>query len=637
MTKIEPPFQPIADSAYFPLLTRNDDLPCRNLLACQNIRFMAAENLSAVRSLIGQPGTEWQLYGDTRWPAPAVWIEFCTSPGGYLGSCGVLVMHAHIPNDTKDPLNWVAHNNPLQQIFPPERLEEKAMQRLEALSSRADSPGATDPADVTPKFIQSYCIYQEQEPAVRLVAAYVDLLNANGIPIPKFRIGNFDYEDVEYCHLALHSLFCLNRARLGGMQFLSIAQFQVCEPAWLLPNQKNPQWAQFHPSRVLRTRPALRALPSPKKMIDGIMMVDDMKKLMDVRRREFNSHNLAYVLDARPRASRNEDRHSCMAACIHRANGGAIYVLPDRLVEEFDYTDCHEIRMSDLKLPFPTIFIKFTPPQPLELIEGAPVDGCYIAKQADEFLVTLTSHWENVDYTRSLSVACLDPTFSIHLPAPQFDLEQPGQDADICVTEAVAKGIEKFLEENAPPTENLSGEIKMPDGTTKYFEDIRSQSRARRAALFKSQEPVFRACLNVIINALCFISIRPEDVMDDWAGEPPNWVLKAINDTSDVRRARDRKGNALRNLAAGDYTRIKICGKCLFFEAPAADGLTGTGKSPRAHWRRGHWRRQRHGVGLSLVTPRWIRPTVVKKHNGPKVETRIYDVEPPEIPASGDQ
>jgi hypothetical protein len=629
MSKIEPPFRPIADAAYFPLLAGQTELPCAHLMGCKHIVFMAPENLADVRPLIGRPGTAWQLYGDTRWPHPTVWIEFCTSPGGYSGRCGVLVMCAEVRDDITEPFGWMVRNNPLQQLFPPERLEETIQKRHEGLLAQAKLSDSSDPTDLKPKFIQTYCIYREEEPTVRMVAAYMDVLNASGVPIPKFRMGNLDYEDVEFCRFAIHSLFCLNRTRLGGMPFFDIPQFQECEPAWLLPDQKCPRWTQFHPSRVLRTRPALRALPSPEKMFDGIMTMDDMNLVMDVRRREYNSHALAYAIDARPRISVGEDEKACMSAYSHRANGGAIYVLPDRLVEEFDNTDCDEIHMADLKLPFPTVFIKFTPPEPLELAECAPVDGCYIAKQGEEYLVVLTSHWEEVDYEHSLSVACIDPTFSIHLPAPKFDLEKPGQNTDICVNESVEKGIQMFLKENVPPTENLSQEIKLSDGTTKYFEDIRAKSRARRIKIFESQEPVFRACLNVIVNAACFISFRPNDIMDDWEGEPPEWVLEAIDNKRDARRVRDRKRDALRNLAMGDYTRIKICGKKLFTELPETVGLPGSGKSPRAHWRRGHWRRQRHGVGLSLITPRWIRPTIVKKDDGPLVETRIYDVESP--------
>jgi len=622
----EPPFRPLADRTHFPLLSGGDDLPCGNLMGCEHLVFMAPVDLSATRLTIGKEGVEWHLYGDTRWPSPAVWIEFCTSPGGFSGRCGVLVMRVEIPADERDWIEWVANNNPLQQIFPPERGEAVIQQKLEMLRAvESSTEKVSGPVDSRPRFIQSYCIYRE-DAGVKLVASYTDHLNADGIPIPKYRMASVQPYDVDFCRFALNALFRLNTARLAGMKFIAIPQFQTCEPAWLLPDHKNPKWVQFHPSRILRTRPALRALPTPEKMMDGIMMLEDAQEVMNVRRREANLHMLAFELSTRRGTSMMEDGNASMSAFVHRANGGAIYVLPDRLVEEFDNTDCNEIQISDLKLPFPTLFLKFTPPQPLVLAEGAPVDGCYIAKQGDEYFVMLTSHWEGVDYARSLSVACLDPTFGLHLPAPAFDLNNPGQDTELTVNAAVEMGIAAFLKENAPPTDDMSQTITRPDGTTTFIEDVRAKSRQRRITVFQSQEPVFRACLNIIVNAACFISFQPEDITDEWEGEPPAWAIEALNNPSQARRDRDRKISAVRTVAAGDYTRIKICGKSLFSDAHQESG-PGHGISPRAHWRRGHWRRQRHGVGLSLTTPRWIRPTIVKKDNGPLVEARIYDVQ----------
>jgi hypothetical protein len=221
------------------------------------------------------------------------------------------------------------------------------------------------------------------------------------------------------------------------------------------------------------------------------------------------------------------------------------------------------------------------------------------------------------------------------LPCPEFKLDSPEQDTGICIPAAVEKGIEQFMAENAPPTDDISQVVERPDGTTTRVVDVRAESRKRRIESFRSQETVFRASLNIIVNAACFISFRPEDITEDWEGEPPAWMLQALSDPSETRRARDRKRDAVKNLTSGDYTRIKICGRNLFSDTPGNSGIPGHGKSPRAHWRRGHWRRQRHGVGLSLVTPKWIRPTIVKKDNGPLVETRIYDVDRPPDSAAG--
>jgi hypothetical protein len=358
-------------------------------------------------------------------------------------------------------------------------------------------------------------------------------------------------------------------------------------------------------------------------MKDGIMKMDDYRHLLEVRRREFALHSLAFERLARPTetgmALMQEDSGSCMAAFTHRANGGAIYLLPDRLVEEFDNTDCGEVRVGDIRLPFATLFLKFAPPHPIFLASGASVDGCYLANQGEELLVSLTSCLQGVDYQKSLSVACVDPTFSLHLPTA---------DPELSINASVERGIEEFLATNAPPEKDESTTIERPDGTVSYIRDIRAESRKRRIELFRSQEPVFRACLNIIVNAACFISFRPEDITEAWEGEPPNELIDAANDPGTTRRGRDRKQEAKRKLESGDYTRIKICGQKLFSE-PAGEGVEGHKTSPRAHWRRGHWRRQRHGEALSLVTLRWIRPTIVKKGTTSLVEARIYDVQKP--------
>lgn len=348
------------------------------------------------------------------------------------------------------------------------------------------------------------------------------------------------------------------------------------------------------------------------------MDMPDYEAILNVRRPEANAHMLAFDRLARPRDMSlfNIDTNSTMTAFMHRAHGGAIYVIPDLLVEEFHHTECSEVRVRDINLPFASVFLKFTPSEPVWLEESARVDGCYIGKQGDEFLFTLTARIDEVDYKNSMSVACMDPIFALHVPT---------SDPELKVNSAVDLGIEAFLRENEAPTETLSSDIERPDGTIAHVEDIRARSRKRRIERFRSQEPAFRACLNIIVNAACFITFRPDDASDAWAGEPSPDILAAANATGDNRRVRDRKLGALRKLEHGDFTRIKICGRDLFGEVKTDGSPPSEGKSPRAHWRRGHWRRQRHGPSLNLTILLWIRPTLVMKDSGALVEARIYE------------
>lgn len=455
---------------------------------------------------------------------------------------------------------------------------------------------------------------------MQFVATYTDVLNTAGIPIPRFRMGEFQPADLSLCQFSLHALFRLNAARISGIPFISYEQLPEFVPAQLNGDVLPPKWARFHPSRTLRTRPAVRALPSPT-LTDGVIEMSDYEAILNVRRRETNAHMLAFDRSARPRdmVLFNTDTNSTMAAFMHRAHGGAIYVIPDRLCEEFDHTDCTEVRVGDINLPFTSVFLKFTPPEPISLEENARVDGCYIGKQGNEFLFTLSARIDGVDYENSVSVACMDPIFALHVPT---------SDSGLTINDAVERGIEAFLRENEPPVDNFSGHIERPDGTIAHVEDIRRESRKRRIERFRSQEPAFRACLNIIVNAACFITFRPDDVSDAWEGAPSAELLVAANAAGDSRRSRDKKLGAQRKLESGDFTQVKICGRNLFERPAESDGDLQDGKSPRAHWRRGHWRRQRHGVGLSLVVLRWIRPTIVMKDQGPLVEARLYEIRP---------
>jgi hypothetical protein len=623
-------FPPISDKVRFPLLSSGTGLPADDLMGCEDLTCFTPEKLSEVRPVICHQGKDWHLYGDTMWPSLSSWIEFDTGPV-FSGWSGVLVVAYEIPDDVEDPFEWVARNNPLCHLFPHERSEAAVTQRAQALRQQAESDEELpEPEDTEPCYVQCYCIYRGPG-TVEPTAKYMDLLNIDGIPLTRYRTAEIAPHNIDVCRYTLHALFSLNQARLNGMNFLECPQLDECVPLRHAENDKIPSWERFHPLRVMRTRPAVRAIPTPTNLHQGIMQMETAERIMEARRLEITLHTLPFVLDARPRTVLTNDGDACMGAFAHRANGGAIFVLPDSLVEEFDNTDCSEVQLKDIKLPFPNIFIKFTPPEPLFLAEGATVDGCYIVKQGEEYLFSLTSRWEGVDYEKTLSIACLDPTFSIHLPAPELKLNQPGEKTDICINEAVELGIKGFLELNAPPTEDLSQTITRPDGTTAHMEDVRAKSRKRRIEVFRSQEPIFRACLNIIVNAACFISFRPEDITEEWDGDAPTWLEEALKDTADTRRARDRRQHAQRIIAAGDFTRIRICGKNLFQETTDSAAI-GYGKSPKAHWRRGHWRRQRYGTGLSLIILRWIRPTIVKKDSGPLAESRIYDVQDPQVP-----
>lgn len=611
-------FAALQDQKRFPLLASQWDPLITLLMGCDALSFCAPDDLSVARSLIRHEAAEWHEYGDTRWPSCAHWIEFPLPEKHGERACGILVLRTAIPKNERAPLHWVALNHPLRAVLPSMRAVDAIDSMIKAFEKQQNSSDKeSGPALQTPTSAQGYCLFsREPTGSTDFIATYTDILNAEGLPLSQYRMASFSPERVWLCRQMLHALFRLNAGRRDGVSFLSHEQCQEFAPVLLDGSKAPPKWSSFHPCRTLRARPALRNLPLPK-LKDGILVEDDFRSIVDAKRRERNTHMLAFSRLTRPYDAGlpGKDSNASLVAFLNRAQGGSIYVLPVPLVEEFDHTECGEVRLSDLNLPFRSVYLRFDPPEKILLGDGAFVDGCYVINQSNEYLLTLTSRLEGVNYEESLSVTCLDPFFSIHLPAT---------DLELTVNDAVQLGIKDFLEKNAPPETDLSTSIERPDGTTSYVMDVRARSREKRIEVFKSQEASFRACLNIVVNAACFISFRPDDITDAWEGEPPSDVVALANANAGTRRAQERKKGALLKIQNGDYTRIKICGRDLFTQMRPES--TGLGKSPRSHWRRGHWRRQKHGVGLSSIVLRWIRPTVVNPAQGSLVETRLYEV-----------
>lgn len=593
------------------------------LMGCDGLTFTTAHPMSQKAQLWASgTGRAWHQYGDARWGGESTWVEFSLHPFKEGCEAGVLVLRKAIAVDgAADIADWVAFNHPFRQVCPDMRSEGAVIAHKEMVRQAYAAAEETEgPEDSIPAFVQCYCIFKNTA-APQMISRYTDLLNADGIVIPRFRIGMFAPDSVPCSRQALHTLFCLNELRLGAMDFLSFGQAGEFGPATLSEGAEPAEWTRFHPVRTLKLRPAVRALRISDKGENGILSFESFQKILETRRHEINAEMLIFSRLSRPRQMPFTDSNATVAAFNHRKNGGAIYTLPDALVAEFFHTDCAEIRLKDLKLPFPNLYLSFRPPAPLFLGDGAIVDGCYVVQQGEEFLFVLTSRWEDVDYSRSLSLTCLDPQFSLHLPMPA---DQP----DITVEQAVEKGIDQFLNENRPPEDDISQTVTHEDGTTTHVDDIRASSRARRVEEFFNQEEAFMDALNIMANALCFITARPEDISEEWDREPPKWVADALSDEATNRSARDRRREALAEVNRSDFTRIRVCGRKLFGEGVSEEqARAGSGMTPRAHWRRGHWRRQRHGKELALVTLRWIRPTLVMKDNGSVVDSRIYEVE----------
>ena len=610
----------LEDARFFPLLNAGENMPVTDLMGVDALAFYTPADTRATRTTaLRSPGLQWHEYGDMRWPSLAAWIE-------PMENLGVLVLGECIPVEDGVPSELTGLKMPpLRQIDASYRGDEffESSERLyaELLSSTTDGP--TNNSSV---YVQSYRLYRRRSgEGIQPFADYTDQLNSDGVPIPAMRFARVEPAQVDSARVALHCLFTFCAMRQRGVPFIQINQHEDMTPVLRQEGTPVPLWENFHPRRIIKPRRYLQISGFNWKL--GAMHIEDHERINEAIRRGTNRELLCVKREGRDGVRSfwfNESlTNSCFGAVVHREKGGAIYVIPDRLSQEFDHTDCGEVRVSDITLPFDDCFVSFSPPEPVYLDDGCAVDGCHLTKQHEELLVVITSRRESVDYSNSLPIAALDPIFSIHLPMV---------DPQITVREAVAAGVRDYLDRNKPPEDDFSQPIDLPDGASTYVADVRRTNRALRSQRYLLQQMAFDRCLNIVVNAACFISFRPDDIEDSWAGIPPTEMLAAAESSPTTRHARERKEGAIEKLDRGDYTRIKICGAKLFEFDPDQSNSSGTHASPRAHWRRGHWRRQKHGAGLLFITLKWIRPTIVKKEAGPMVDSRIYDIDGTALP-----
>ncbi|MGH8093056.1 MAG: hypothetical protein ACREIF_06240 [Chthoniobacterales bacterium] len=119
-----------------------------------------------------------------------------------------------------EPFDWTAANHPLGQLLPAMRLGSSTNRIAEMLQSQATSseviPG---PIDEQPAYVHGYRIFRKRpdEDNVQFVATYTNVLNASGIPIARFRMGEFQPADLSLCQFSLHAPFRLKSLATSTM------------------------------------------------------------------------------------------------------------------------------------------------------------------------------------------------------------------------------------------------------------------------------------------------------------------------------------------------------------------------------------------------------------------------------------
>ena len=378
-----------------------------------------------------------------------------------------------------------------------------------------------------------------------------------------------------------------------------------------------PPLYRYHPERFKAERDYAEALGKfyrhnvlPES---GSLTLDQLNDIGRLVVGELNLRSMKFprkVKDSHPHPSLVNEAEHVLATAYGRfvQAGRQIMDFPPALMEMLAKTDVDDIALASIRMPYAAQYLYFGAQADLELEPGWLVDGAYV-----EF------RGEAGDVRFVVTAVPTDPLLSRQwylFPEAQYEQDFVGQFRSMDLATAIDTVLsEKLasLRDTATADVNLDAMLKhgmelegrtVPENLT--IVNVSADLAVERLGMSARRHPVYRAALQLVVNALCYVAAYPDDIDTVWPQGTPEALQQKIlhGKGKEPMRARSK-------LAALGYVPVHICGKRIA-EQRSAHGLDANAAAHVAiHWRRGHWRNQVHGPARSLRRLIWVMPVVV--------------------------
>lgn len=269
--------------------------------------------------------------------------------------------------------------------------------------------------------------------------------------------------------------------------------------------------------------------------------------------------------------------------------GRQIFDLHDALVVMLDNTDLGECTLEGWLRPYDAFYVRFGRQDhiklPFEGDEFEYLDGAFIA--VTPFSADANEHRLKIGFT-----TVKKDGRGVMLPGYFIDFQPHEQ--RMLVTDAIESALARKM-----------AEFDVENGTSEFVDALNSH---RRVDLEDSIR-LLRAGATLLVNSLFYLESLGGHLPDSEPGRdtPPSLVAQ-WHQGSPARRNKRRSA-----LTADGYAVVRMVGREL---EQAATGLPSMAGQVRAHWRRGHWRWQRHGPRLVERKRIWIKPLLVGSGRG---------------------
>lgn len=278
---------------------------------------------------------------------------------------------------------------------------------------------------------------------------------------------------------------------------------------------------------------------------------------------------------------------------LFNAYGAQCFVIAPGVVDALGRTELAEIQVEDVcPPPFPALYVELEHPF---AAGGFALEGLYVRHDPKLGLNVNLCVVENRENAPDWAI---EPTFTLELP----------------LNGSLIGAVERQMLTNRERAERLRTDLEAGidalGGNSLGIGVLRSTSEEKLAAAMETEQGFVERALTLSANILCLLRGGPAEMF----GPPETWP----------RPAQPRPGAAHKTEKGALEVRYVSFGAS--GDVRGEGGGIG-GISPRAHWRRGHWRRTPYGpAGDKVYQPRWIRPTLVNPEHGPAAEASVYRV-----------
>lgn len=263
--------------------------------------------------------------------------------------------------------------------------------------------------------------------------------------------------------------------------------------------------------------------------------------------------------------------------------GRQIFDFHDDLVTMLGNTDLGECSLEGWNRPYDAFFLRFGRQADMKLpFEGDEyeyLDGAFVActpvsNNADEFRLKIGFSTAHEDGT-----GVMLPGYFIDFTPDEQRMLLPD-----AINTSLARRMSVIADQPSDP------------------ESVRAVNSHLRAELEDSVS-LLRAGVTLLVNALFYLDSIGDHKPDAAPGRdtPPTISIRWAQ-SNDKQRIKQRS-----SLTASGYALVRLVGQELKHSNSAAPSRSDV----RAHWRRGHWRWQRHGEALVFKKRIWIKPIMV--------------------------